>query len=180
MEIRTKTKKSSNVDWLCGRQVSQHNHSSKLFETSSRKRPEVLKADSFGSILVMGDAAAFEKKGSTFLPQNAQVAGQQGAFTGRLLNRGFDLTTSRPPTIPETDKSPCATWAKARGMKQAEGFDFLNLGLLAYLGGNESLVQAELGEFSIFHAFGSDSFYLMALRVFGKTSGNKEPSSCQL
>ena len=43
-------------------------------------------SDSFGSILVLGDAACFESLSTKYetstvpLPQTAQVAGQQGAF----------------------------------------------------------------------------------------------------
>ena len=44
-------------------------------------------AKSFGSILVLGDAAAFPTK-SAVLPQTAQVAGQQGAYVARLIWRG--------------------------------------------------------------------------------------------
>ena len=47
--------------------------------------------ESFGSILVLGDAGAYEQ-GGKILPQTAQVAAQQGAFCARQLDRGYDLT----------------------------------------------------------------------------------------
>lgn len=39
-----------------------------------------------GSVFVLGDAAAFDENGA-LLPATAQVAGQAGAYTARLLNR---------------------------------------------------------------------------------------------
>jgi NADH dehydrogenase FAD-containing subunit len=62
--------------------------------------------DSFGSILVLGDVACLEA-GSKYsptpsvLPQTAQVAGQQGAFAARMLNRGYALQHT-PPKLPES------------------------------------------------------------------------------
>ena len=41
-----------------------------------------------GSVFVLGDAAAFDEIGDgALLPATAQVAGQAGAYTARLLNR---------------------------------------------------------------------------------------------
>ena len=66
-------------------------------------------ADSFGSILVLGDVACFESSSkynpaTQPLPQTAQVAGQQGAFAARMLNRGYDLQQT-PPKLPELTAS---------------------------------------------------------------------------
>eukprot|EP00429_Kryptoperidinium_foliaceum_P124301 CAMPEP_0176334794 /NCGR_PEP_ID=MMETSP0121_2-20121125/78283_1 /TAXON_ID=160619 /ORGANISM="Kryptoperidinium foliaceum, Strain CCMP 1326" /LENGTH=53 /DNA_ID=CAMNT_0017677749 /DNA_START=1 /DNA_END=158 /DNA_ORIENTATION=+ len=52
-----------------------------------------------GSLLVMGDAAAFPESSKKItddklLPQTAQVAGQQGAYAARMLARGYDLTAT--------------------------------------------------------------------------------------
>lgn len=115
--------------------------------------------ESFGSILVMGDAAAFQDEKQSFLPQTAQVAGQQGAFAARLLCRGYDLTVT-PPILKADDKSPLATWMKIRGLQEAAGFQFLNLGILAYLGGGEALSQIQIGDFPVLSYAGSISFAL--------------------
>lgn len=120
--------------------------------------------ETFGSILVMGDAAAFadgERNGRiSYLPQTAQVAGQQGAFAARLMCRGYDLTVT-PPIIPDDKKSQllCA-YLRARGLSEAKGFDFLNLGLLAYVGEGEALSQIQVGDVPILSYAGSISFVL--------------------
>jgi NADH dehydrogenase FAD-containing subunit len=74
-----------------------------------------------GSILVMGDAASFcttddpvHNKKISFLPQTAQVAGQQGAYVARLLNRNYDLTTPVPRLRPGA-----ALYLKLRGLDRA-------------------------------------------------------------
>lgn len=114
------------------------------------------KPESFGSIMVLSDAAAFENNES-FLPQTAQVAGQHGAYAARLLCRGYDLK-STPPILKED--SMAQNWLKLRGLEEAPGFVFLNLGLLAYVGGGEALTQVQLGDVPIFSYAGSISFVL--------------------
>jgi len=82
--------------------------------------------ESFGSIMVLGDAASFREKGEAVtLPQTAQVAGQQGAYAARLLCRGYDMTVTPPrmqgsgPVVNATqsseldDKKLVSTWGKA-------------------------------------------------------------------
>ena len=53
-------------------------------------------------------------------------------------------------------------WLELRGLDQtAPGFIFLNLGILAYLGGGEALSQVQLGDnFPLFSYFGSVAFVL--------------------
>ena len=98
-----------------------------------------------------------------FLPQTAQVAGQQGAYAARLLDRNYDLSTT-PPTL-KTEATWLKAWLQLRGLDAAPGFDFLNLGLLAYVGDGQALTEVQLGEFCVeqrrtvsdcyFAAFGS-------------------------
>jgi NADH dehydrogenase FAD-containing subunit len=114
--------------------------------------------ESFGSILVLGDAAAFPTK-SAVLPQTAQVAGQQGAYAARLICRGYDLSATPPVLKPDVDFAR-ATWLKLRGLNEAEAFKFLNLGLLAYVGSGEALTQIEIGDVPIASYAGSTSFVL--------------------
>lgn len=101
--------------------------------------------DGLGSVLVLGDAAAREGGGKTnsYLPQTAQVAGQQGAYAARLLDRDYDLTQT-PPRL-QTDATLLRLWLQLRGLDAAPGFDFLNLGLLAYVGGGQALTEIQLG-----------------------------------
>ena len=123
--------------------------------------------ESFGSILVLGDAGAYEQ-GGKILPQTAQVAAQQGAFCARQLDRGYDLSAT-PPTLPEPeddddddDNADAALtfWLKARGLEEAPAFRFLNLGVLAYLGDGKALSQIHLGDKAIAKYAGSVAFML--------------------
>ena len=117
--------------------------------------------ETFGSLLVLGDAASFQDGDNSYLPQTAQVAGQQGAYAARLLCRGYNLTAT-PPVLPAAtnDDSALSQWLRFRGLESAAPFDFLNLGLLAYLGGGKALTQVELGDVSVFSYVGSVAFVL--------------------
>lgn len=123
--------------------------------------------ETFGSILVLGDAACLETEHrhgpAEPLPQTAQVAGQQGAFSARMLNRGYDLQKT-PPRLPERDPSDqfslLRVWLVARGLEEAPEFAFLSLGLLAYIGGGEALNQVQLGDVPIFNYAGKVAFAL--------------------
>jgi len=121
-------------------------------------RCPTLSPESFGSILVLGDAAAFPTR-SAVLPQTAQVAGQQGAYAARLICRGYDLKAT-PPVLQDDTDFLRASWLKVRGLDEAEGFRFLNLGLLAYVGSGEALSQVQIGDVPIASYAGSTSFVL--------------------
>jgi NADH dehydrogenase FAD-containing subunit len=123
--------------------------------------------ESFGSVLVLGDAMCLEKQNKFDtspepLPQTAQVAGQQGAFVARMLNRGYDLSRSTPPALPEetSDSGLLRAWLVARGLEEAPGFDFLSLGLLAYVGREEALNQVMVGDVPLFNYSGKIAFAL--------------------
>eukprot|EP00804_Cyclotella_cryptica_P001218 CCRYP_012727-RA/>CCRYP_012727-RA protein AED:0.05 eAED:0.05 QI:677/1/1/1/0.66/0.5/4/195/676 len=124
-----------------------------------------------GSVIVLGDAAAFDEMGDgVLLPATAQVAGQAGAYVARLLSRGFDLE-STPPLLPCVDpemQNPCdvfydpqlTRWLRFRGFDFSPPFRFLNLGMLAYTGGGEALSQVQLGDVPILSVAGSVSYLL--------------------
>ena len=125
-------------------------------------------ANSFGSLLVLGDVACFDSQPKYEsepqpLPQTAQVAGQQGAFIARLLNRGYDMSQSKPK-LPELSSSEAFSLLRfsltARGLEEAPGFKFLSLGLLAYVGQEEALNQVMLGDVPIFNFSGKIAFAL--------------------
>ena len=130
-------------------------------------RPPMPSEELRGSILVLGDAASLQSRKNSLLPQTAQVAGQQGAYLGRLLVRGYDLSAELP-SLPSTSSlsnssstdSAMATWLKFRNLEVAPGFSFLNLGLLAYLGGGKALSQIQIGDVPIFSYAGSVAFVL--------------------
>jgi NADH dehydrogenase FAD-containing subunit len=76
----------------------------------------------FGSILVMGDAAVFLDRDDALLPQTAQVAGQQGAYVARMLDRDYDLSVT-PPKL-QTESRMMRVWMKSRGLEEAQGCTF--------------------------------------------------------
>jgi NADH dehydrogenase FAD-containing subunit len=126
--------------------------------------------ESFGSILVLGDVMCLEKQNKYDaspepLPQTAQVAGQQGSFIARMLNRGYDVTRT-PPALPEESSDSASSysllraWLVARGLEEAPGFDFLSLGLLAYVGQEEALNQVMVGDVPLFNYSGKIAFAL--------------------
>jgi len=134
-----------------------------------------------GSIFAMGDVAfecgddqqsALEMDACEPLPQTAQVAAQQGAFMARLLNRDYDLKVAKPrlspakPIAPDADavtefwQKLAKTWVSVRGLEEAPPFRFLNLGILAYIGGGEAISQLQLGDVTLSAQAGSTAFLL--------------------
>lgn len=75
------------------------------------------------------------------LPATAQVASQQGAYLGRLFSKGYDMAAggSLPPWKPDLSKSKAA-------IEFAKPFQFLNLGVLAYLGASQALAQIHIAD----------------------------------
>lgn len=137
-------------------------------------------ADSFGSILVLGDVACFESESKyddrAPLPQTAQVAGQQGAFVARMLNRGYDLQRC-PPKLPELSASQAFSllrvWLLSRGLEEAPGFNFLSLGLLAYVGQEEALNQVMVGNVPLFNYSGKVAFALWRSVYLAKQASSR-------
>jgi len=144
-------------------------------------RPPTYTKESFGSIMVLGDVACFESQ-SKFdtepqaLPQTAQVAGQQGAFAARMLNRGYD-TDVTPPKLhaPSSTEafSLLRVWLIARGLEEAPGFNFLSLGLLAYVGQEEALNQVMLGNVPLFNYSGKFAFVLWRSVYLAKQASSR-------
>jgi NADH dehydrogenase FAD-containing subunit len=145
------------IDTLLSRLPEEARGSSGRVKVDQWLRCPTSTPENFGSILVLGDAASFEDGENSFLPQTAQVAGQQGAYVARMLDRGYDFTVTPPKIREETNVS---AWLKVRGLDEAIGFKFLNLGILAYLGQGQALSQIQLGDVPIFTYAGSISFVL--------------------
>jgi NADH dehydrogenase FAD-containing subunit len=129
-----------------------------------------------GSLIAIGDASACYSADGNVLPQTAQVAAQQGAYVARLLNRGYDLSGGAasdgeqavelgcevcgPPISREAAGGDLKKAVLLRGAVEARPFEFLNLGLLAYLGGGEALSQVQVGENRLLSEAGSVGFLL--------------------
>ncbi|KAJ1456936.1 pyridine nucleotide-disulfide oxidoreductase-domain-containing protein [Pelagophyceae sp. CCMP2097] len=94
-----------------------------------------------GEVFSLGDCAA---DASRPLPATAQVASQQGEFLARLLLR-YDVAAASPAR--PADAAVEASWAESAYCKKENGavvarpFQFLNLGILAYVGQSEALAQ---------------------------------------
>lgn len=136
-------------------------------------------SNSFGSILVLGDIA-FKEAQSKYsrspqpLPQTAQVAGQQGAFVARMLNRGYDMQQT-PPKLLSADEafSLLRVWLAARGLDEAPGFRFLSLGLMAYVGQEEALNQVMVGDVPMFNYSGKIAFALWRSVYLAKQASSR-------
>lgn len=127
-----------------------------------------------GSVFAMGDVAyecyedtddATAEGACEPLPQTAQVAAQQGPFVARMLNRGYALDCTPPrlgaakevsgDAVTEFWAKAANWWVRVRGLEEPQPFKFLNLGILAYIGGGEALSQVQLGDKRILAEAGS-------------------------
>jgi NADH dehydrogenase FAD-containing subunit len=101
-----------------------------------------------GKMLSLGDCAC---RPDQPLPSTAQVALQQGEYLALLLNKQFDLAPSQtngvlapPAKIPGVTKLGPSDWVASLSTGSSENFkpfQFFNLGILAYTGGNSALAQ---------------------------------------
>jgi len=83
-------------------------------------------------------------------PATAQVASQAGTYLGRLFADGYDFDVDGPPKLAPGALGErtlrhqlSAVNEKTAGL--APPFNFLNLGILAYVGRSEALVQIAVG-----------------------------------
>ena len=58
------------------------------------------------------------------------------------------------------DDPGLSNWLSLRGLDSAPPFTFLNLGLLAYVGGGEALTQVQIGDKNVVSKAGSIGFFL--------------------
>ena len=109
-----------------------------------------------GEVFAIGDCAAdvvdFAAETKATLPATAQVAAQQGEYLARLLKLGpdYDLAKpepSRPRGAADDDRRLDELFCDERaGHLVARPFQFLNLGILAYVGDGKALAQVALGD----------------------------------
>ncbi|EME28347.1 NADH dehydrogenase isoform 1 [Galdieria sulphuraria] len=93
------------------------------------------------NVFAVGDCAAMEP---VPLPATAQVAGQQGAYLARLFNRDYCLSCPVPESE-EKSTAPLAKWRPGGSPEVAKPFQFLSLGILAYIGRERAMAQIETG-----------------------------------
>lgn len=100
-------------------------------------------------ILSIGDCCVIDNKP---LPANAQAASQQGYFLGRQLSKNIDFSKPIPERVgPITTFGEFLSVGERRenGKVYAKGFQFLNLGTLAYTGGDSALAQIAVDKAAI-------------------------------
>eukprot|EP00177_Eucheuma_denticulatum_P002705 GFKZ01004862.1.p1 GENE.GFKZ01004862.1~~GFKZ01004862.1.p1 ORF type:complete len:510 (+),score=43.72 GFKZ01004862.1:38-1567(+) len=93
---------------------------------------EWLRVRGVSGVFAAGDCARMDEG----LPATAQVAGQQGAYLGRLLSRA---------DLDQLDRVDGPVERGARG-REMRGFRFLSLGIMAYLGNDRAAVQVQAGD----------------------------------
>mmetsp|Transcript_14438 Transcript_14438/g.47105 ORF Transcript_14438/g.47105 Transcript_14438/m.47105 type:complete len:467 (+) Transcript_14438:209-1609(+) len=121
-----------------------------------------------GSILALGDCARMASKETDLLPQTAQVAAQQGAYAARFLNRNYDAST---PPLARDDLYDDRFFEKfylyeIRKARVAPTFNFLNLGILAYLGAGKALAEVKFGDNVPLGAYIGSAGYLLWKSVY--------------
>jgi NADH dehydrogenase FAD-containing subunit len=105
-------------------------------------------------ILSIGDCA-FQLESP--LPATAQVASQEGSYLGRLFSKGYKMGTFPAPSKPvqeaaEEELPPSERLSLGGlGVRNeevvfAKPFQFLNLGILAYVGASEAIAQVAVDE----------------------------------
>jgi hypothetical protein len=83
------------------------------------------------NVLALGDCTLMEEYP---LPSTAQVAGQQGAFVGRMVSKVRAIDTRGAPMLRDSRD------------KELHPFRFLSLGIMAYIGNGKALVQVDTSE----------------------------------
>ena len=100
-----------------------------------------------GTVFGLGDCAAFR---DAPLPATAQVAAQQGEYLARLLSSNFDVSRQVPSFEGARNKSLGEFFCeKTPDALVARPFQFLDLGILTYVGDSKALAQLSIGPASV-------------------------------
>ena len=97
------------------------------------------------NIYAIGDCSFVE--GAAY-PATAQVAAQQGSYLSRLFSRNYDLKAPIPKIAGEKQGVGQNLIFDESG-QYAKRFQFLNLGILAYLGDSQALAQIQVDKSTI-------------------------------
>lgn len=73
------------------------------------------------------------------LPATAQVAGQQGAYVARVINRNKEVGVGGFET-----GAPWRPVEAGKGRQDEHRFEFLSLGIMAYVGGNKAIMELDM------------------------------------
>ncbi|GAB5034123.1 nadh dehydrogenase [Nannochloropsis oceanica] len=110
---------------------------------------EWMRVKGVDGVFSIGDCCVIDDKP---LPANAQAASQQGYFLGRQLSKNIDFSRPIPERVgPVTTPGEFLSVGEKRenGKIYAKGFQFLNLGTLAYTGGDSALAQIAVDKAAI-------------------------------
>jgi NADH dehydrogenase FAD-containing subunit len=138
--------------------IEQLGEAQSTHQNTSRGRiatdPWLRAEGSEGSILSFGDCSYAIDGPDGFLPATAQVASQQGEYLATLLNAQYEISPALssegiflpPKKNPkhETKLSESIASFTTRSEEYAKPFQFLNLGILAYTGGDSALAQVSI------------------------------------
>uniref|UniRef100_A0A7S1TJV9 FAD/NAD(P)-binding domain-containing protein n=1 Tax=Erythrolobus australicus TaxID=1077150 RepID=A0A7S1TJV9_9RHOD len=119
------------------------------------------------SVFAFGDCAVSDVDP---LPATGQVAAQQGSYVARLLNRNVCLACEIPVLLPKkmsNDLTPeqfadmqSELSGKRNKIKFAKPFQFLSLGIMAYVGGKKAVADVDAGDFQVGNVSGRLAFFL--------------------
>lgn len=104
-----------------------------------------LRVNGVNSIFSMGDCSVIDGRA---LPATAQVAGQQGAYLGRLLSKASRIEPPQAPVLRDDET------------RKINPFQFLSLGVMAYLGNDRAVVQVETSPSNNLALGGRIAFFL--------------------
>lgn len=107
------------------------------------------------NIYALGDCAFVENAN---YPATAQVAAQQGSYLSRIFSRNYDLDVPIPK-ITGGKKGIAQQLIFDEAGDYAKSFQFLNLGILAYLGQNQALAQIQVDK-NVIKSAGAAGFAL--------------------
>ena len=122
-----------------GQQEHQQTARGKLFTD------QWLRVKGSPNIYAIGDCSFVE--GAAY-PATAQVAAQQGSYLSRLFSRNYDLKAPIPKIAGEKQGVGQNLIFDESG-QYAKRFQFLNLGILAYLGDSKALAQIQVDKSTI-------------------------------
>jgi NADH:ubiquinone reductase (non-electrogenic) len=105
-------------------------------EEATKKRRKLtvdpwLRVKGATNVFALGDCATIDGES---LPATAQVAGQQGAYIGRLVSKAININGKDAPVLRDAED------------KEVSPFHFLSLGAMAYLGNDRAVVQVDASD----------------------------------
>ena len=99
-------------------------------------------------MFALGDCAVMDES----LPPTAQVASQQASFLGRLLSGDYDVEGDIPRVTGERVRASDKVFPRHVGAEEdsvAKPFQYLDLGILAFVGNNKAIAQLKADDLKV-------------------------------